>query len=198
MGITGTNHRKCVKSICLLNYMHWSPWVLCPVWTDFLWSDFQESLDPEIFADLPRIFAIDEHVGSYTIPCEVSPGKFLHINASLDESQQEKLLKILKNQTGAFAWEYTDMKGIHPDTCVHHMYTDEKIAPVRQPQYTNFPNPYFRANKLNMKSWIPKVTSKLKGFQKKEFGKVIEHERMKPSNINLRTWTFKLIPEMSQ
>ena len=66
-------------------------------------DNFQENLDPEIFVDLPCIFAIDEHVGSYTIPCEVSPRKFLHINASLDESQQEKLLQILKSQTGAFA-----------------------------------------------------------------------------------------------
>ena len=26
------------------------------------------------------------------------------------------------------------MKGIHPDTCVHHIYMDMKIPPVRQPQ----------------------------------------------------------------
>jgi hypothetical protein len=26
------------------------------------------------------------------------------------------------------------MKGIHPDTCIHHIYTNEQIRPVRQPQ----------------------------------------------------------------
>ena len=26
------------------------------------------------------------------------------------------------------------MKGIHPDTCVHHIYIDDKINHVRQPQ----------------------------------------------------------------
>ena len=26
------------------------------------------------------------------------------------------------------------MKGIHPDTCIHHIYTQENIRPVRQPQ----------------------------------------------------------------
>ena len=62
--------------------------------------------------DTPCVFSIEEHTGSYTIPCEVSLGKFLHINAGLSENQQEQLLKVLRNQAGAFAWEYTDMKGI--------------------------------------------------------------------------------------
>ena len=26
------------------------------------------------------------------------------------------------------------MKGIHPNTCIHHMYMDPNIPPVRQPQ----------------------------------------------------------------
>jgi hypothetical protein len=57
------------------------------------------------------------------MPYEISPGKFLHINFELDADQQEKLVNVLKEQLGAFAWEYTDMKGIHPDTCIHHIYT---------------------------------------------------------------------------
>ena len=68
------------------------------------------------------------------MPCEVSPRKVLHINAGLTESQQEQLLKVLKKKYGAFAWEYTDMKGIHPDTCIHHIYMDSNISPIRQPQ----------------------------------------------------------------
>ena len=26
------------------------------------------------------------------------------------------------------------MQGIHPSTCIHHIYTDDKLKPVRQPQ----------------------------------------------------------------
>ena len=26
------------------------------------------------------------------------------------------------------------MKGIHPDTCIHHIYTRDDIKPIRQPQ----------------------------------------------------------------
>ena len=33
---------------------------------------------------------------------------------------------------GAFAWEYKDMHGIHPDVCIHHIYTQEDAKPVRQ------------------------------------------------------------------
>ena len=66
--------------------------------------------------DTPCVFSIEEHTGSYTIPCEVSLGKFLHINLGLSENQQEKLLKNLRIQAKAFSWEYTNMKGIHHDT----------------------------------------------------------------------------------
>ena len=72
-------------------------------------------------------------MGSYTMPSEVNPRKFLHINVGLTESQQEQLLKVLKIQSGAFAWEYIDMKGIHTETCIHHIYMDACISPIRKP-----------------------------------------------------------------
>ena len=50
------------------------------------------------------------------MPYEISPGKFLHINSGLDADQQEQLVNVLKDQSRAFSWEYTDMWGIHPDT----------------------------------------------------------------------------------
>ena len=74
---------------------------------------------------------IEEHIGPYTIPCEIGPDKFLQINVELSENQQAQLLKVIKKQAGEFAWEYTDMKGIHPDTCIHHIYMDPSISPVR-------------------------------------------------------------------
>ena len=51
--------------------------------------EFQENSALSTFVDTPCVFAIEEHTGSYTIPCEVGLGKFLHINAGLSENQQE-------------------------------------------------------------------------------------------------------------
>ena len=87
-----------------------------------------------MFTETTYVFTIEEHIGPYTIPCEVGLEKFLHINAGLSENQHTHLLKVLKKQAGAFTWEYTNMKGIHPDTCIHHIYMDASISPVRHPQ----------------------------------------------------------------
>ena len=65
---------------------------------------------------------------------EISPGKFMHLNPELEKQQTEKLLELLKEQSGAFAWDYSDMKGIDPNTCSHHIYTQEGARPIRQHQ----------------------------------------------------------------
>ena len=87
-----------------------------------------------MFIETPCVVTIEEHTGPFTIPCEVGPKKNLHINAGLSEDQQAQLLKVLKKQAKEFSWEYTYMKGIHPDTCIHHIYMDRNIQLVRQPQ----------------------------------------------------------------
>jgi hypothetical protein len=58
-----------------------------------------------------------------TLPIEISPKKFLHINPDLDEQQKADLIQILQQQEKAFAWDYQDMKGIQPKICSHHIYT---------------------------------------------------------------------------
>jgi hypothetical protein len=65
---------------------------------------------------------------------EISPGKYLNIGTNFEPSQEEQLIALLKKYHKAFAWEYTDMQGIHPETCTHHIYTDDNIRPLRQPQ----------------------------------------------------------------
>jgi hypothetical protein len=67
------------------------------------------------------------------MPYEISPGKILHINYGLDAYQQKQLVNVLNKQSWAFAWEYTNMKSIHPDTCIHHIYIQAEVTPVRQP-----------------------------------------------------------------
>jgi hypothetical protein len=97
-------------------------------------EDFQERSDLFSSFSPSMVFTVSEHSGPYTIPVELSPGRCLYINSELSTSQQEQLTKLLKEQSGAFAWEYTDMKGIHPDTCIHHIYIQPGMTPVRQPQ----------------------------------------------------------------
>ena len=59
------------------------------------------------------------------VPIEVRPGKSLIINARLSQYQQDQLVHVLQAQFGAFAWTYMDMRGIHPDTCIYHIYTQD-------------------------------------------------------------------------
>ena len=66
-------------------------------------EEFQEKLDPSILSLTSFIFEIDESTMSYTMPYEISPGKFLHINSGLDADQQKQLVSILKEQSGAFS-----------------------------------------------------------------------------------------------
>ena len=71
---------------------------------------------------LPLSFpAYNVYVQPKTTLAEINPRKFLHLNLELEEQQTEKLLELLKEQSGAFAWDYSDMKGIDPITCSHHI-----------------------------------------------------------------------------
>eukprot|EP00253_Pinus_taeda_P006977 PITA_06977 len=80
------------------------------------------------------IFPVQSITNTQSKVIEISPGKTLNIGNHLDSSQQERLIQLLRKYQKAFAWDYTDMHGIHPDTCTHHIYTDNTIKPVRQPQ----------------------------------------------------------------
>ena len=44
-------------------------------------DEFQENMALSMFTETTCVFTIEEHIGPYTIPCEVGPEKFLHINA---------------------------------------------------------------------------------------------------------------------
>ena len=79
-----------------------------------------------------------EEFGSSIV--EIFPGKTLNINNNLEKLQHEKLIKKLQQHSSAYAWEYTDMKGISPKTCIHHMYIEENCKPIRQPQIRMNPN----------------------------------------------------------
>ena len=78
-----------------------------------------------------------EEFGSSIV--EIFSRKRLNINNNFKKLQQEKLIKTLQHSS-AYAWEYTDMKGISPKTCIHHIYIEENCKPIRQPQRRMNPN----------------------------------------------------------
>eukprot|EP00253_Pinus_taeda_P008533 PITA_08533 len=49
-------------------------------------------------------------------------------------------MKLLRENKEAFAWDYTDMKGISPKLCAHRIYIKEGSHPVCQPQRRMNPN----------------------------------------------------------
>ena len=65
---------------------------------------------------------------------EIAPGRSLNINANLDEQQQQKLIQVLSKYQQAFAWEYSNMKGIYPQLCTHQFYIENDARLIRQPQ----------------------------------------------------------------
>ena len=44
------------------------------------------------------------------------------------------LLEILRRCKKAIGWKISDLKGINPLVCTHHIYMEEEAKPFRQPQ----------------------------------------------------------------
>eukprot|EP00253_Pinus_taeda_P004662 PITA_04662 len=101
-------------------------------------TQFQLDSDIEYLSSRQMSLYSMEEFGSSAI--EIFPCKTLNINKNLEKSQQGELTKILQKHSTKFAWEYTDMKGIDPNTCIHHIYIEENSRPIRQPQRRMNPN----------------------------------------------------------
>ena len=56
------------------------------------------------------------------------------ISALLNASQESSLLDILRKHKQAIGWNISDLKGISPLVCTHHIYLEEESKLVRQPQ----------------------------------------------------------------
>eukprot|EP00253_Pinus_taeda_P023260 PITA_23260 len=102
--------------------------------TAILESKSQHNLETE---NLPQILAGSP---SKSITVEIEPGKTLNINPNLTDDQKQQLMKLLRENKEAFAWDYTDMKGISPELCTHRIYIKEGSQPVCQPQRRINPN----------------------------------------------------------
>lgn len=76
-----------------------------------------------------------ESINEITTKCiKISDGKILYIGTELNTEQKKQLLSMVQEHSGAFTSDYLDMKGIHPDTCIHHIYTNYETKPLRQSQ----------------------------------------------------------------
>ena len=56
------------------------------------------------------------------------------ISALLSTAQENSLLQILKQNKKALGWRISDLKGISPAVCTHHIYLEEEAKSVRQPK----------------------------------------------------------------
>ena len=56
------------------------------------------------------------------------------ISSLLINQQENNLLDILRENKQAIGWKITDLKGISPAVCTHHIYLEEEAKPVRQTQ----------------------------------------------------------------
>ena len=56
------------------------------------------------------------------------------ISSMLNASQENSLLDILRENKQAIGWKISDLKGISPLVCTHHIYLKEKPRSVKQPQ----------------------------------------------------------------
>ena len=56
------------------------------------------------------------------------------ISSLLSNPQEVSLLQILHRNKIAIGWKISNLKGISPTVCTHHIYLEEQLKAVRQPQ----------------------------------------------------------------
>ncbi|RVX14638.1 Retrovirus-related Pol polyprotein from transposon 297 [Vitis vinifera] len=56
------------------------------------------------------------------------------ISSSLTSHQENCLMEVLKRCKKAIGWQISDLKGISPLVCMHHIYMEEETKPIRQLQ----------------------------------------------------------------
>ncbi|XP_042051600.1 uncharacterized protein LOC121796898 [Salvia splendens] len=62
------------------------------------------------------------------------------INSNLTREQEEELLEVLRRNKTAIKWTLSDLVGISPDLCMHHIRLEEGAKPHRDPQRKLNPN----------------------------------------------------------
>ena len=56
------------------------------------------------------------------------------ISNTLTPREEEKLMRVLRDNQGALGWKIYDLKGISPAHCMHRIHMEAEYKPVVQPQ----------------------------------------------------------------
>ena len=56
------------------------------------------------------------------------------ISASLTAIEEDKLLRVLRDDKDALGWSLTDLKGIHPSMCMHRILLEDGYKPSVEAQ----------------------------------------------------------------
>ena len=56
------------------------------------------------------------------------------ISSTLTPLEEEKLMRVLRDNQGALGWKISDLKGISPAHCMHRIHMEAEYKPVVQPQ----------------------------------------------------------------
>jgi len=56
------------------------------------------------------------------------------ISSTLTSLEEEKLMRVLRENQGALGWKISDLKGISPAYCMHKIHLEDEFKPVVQPQ----------------------------------------------------------------
>jgi len=56
------------------------------------------------------------------------------ISSSLSALEEEKLMRVLRDNKAALGWNISDLKGISPAYCMHKIHLEAEYKPVVQPQ----------------------------------------------------------------
>jgi len=55
------------------------------------------------------------------------------ISSTLTSLEEEKLMRVLRENQGALGWQISDLKGISPAYCMHKIHLEAEFKPVVQP-----------------------------------------------------------------
>ena len=87
----------------------------------------------------------NEHIPTTTVhnsvPIEIEL-RTLNIDANLDDLQRKTLIQILQKYKKDFSWEYSNMRGINPQLCTHHIYIEKYARAIHQHKKNIESTPY--------------------------------------------------------
>lgn len=91
--------------------------------TSHFFNVFMDEENEERPPEETLVEAIHTTLNSKSISIEIELRKTLNINPALSPVESKWLVQLLKENQQSFAWDYTDMMGISPNFCTHHIYT---------------------------------------------------------------------------